>query len=293
MVALQTLGEDGDFEGKEFLARCPFHEDTGRRAHLYINLRDKAGVYHCFWSGCEVRGPFISYIMQKTGWNLAVALAFMRKISRDVPFMLAQPRPKPKPRSVKELEPYAFRHAYCYERGLTEATLQRYKIGYDKVRDAITFPWFDSNRRLIAVKFRPFSTGRYICEKGVEISACVYGLQLMRKQSVLWLVEGEFDTMYLDQSFRQLHADEHYAGGLGGKTLHPKAIQAILRLNPKYVVLMLDNDEAGVTYAKKIKESLVGKINVKDAVYPDGVKDPNQLTLQQINLLKAQIESEN
>ena len=238
-----------------------------------------------------MRGSFVNYVMQRTGWKLVQSLAFIRRITRDVPFMLAQPRPKPKPRSVKELAPFAFRHAYCYERGLTEATLQRFGIGYDKERDAITFPWFDRNRRLVAIKFRPFETGRYICEKGVEISACLYGLQLVRVKSKIWVVEGEFDAMYLDQSFRQLHMKDNFAVALGGKTMHAKARQELLRLSPEYVVLMLDNDAPGITYGAAIRESLVGKVDVRDAVYPPNIKDPNQFSLEQIKRLSERLEN--
>lgn len=285
IAALQRIGENGDFDGKEHVTHCPFHDDTGKK-HLYVNITNKCGVYHCFWAKCEARGSFPEFLRVRTGWNHITCSLFMRKVAAETPFAMPTQRPLPAPRSVTELQPLAFRHEYCYERGLTEETLQRWHIGYDKTKDAITFPWFDRHGKLVGIKFRPFASGRYLCEKNVEISSLVYGSQFIRKGATIWVAEGEFDTMYYDQSFRQLRAENHFGGGLGGKTLHPKAIRELIALEPKRIMLSLDNDAAGIEYTAKAKQQLT-MFNVSCVKYPIGVKDPNQMSLTQIsNMIK-------
>ena len=286
VAALQRIGEKGDFEGKEHVTRCPFHDDSGKK-HLYINLTTKPGVHHCFFAKCEARGTFPEFLRARTGWNYVTCSLFMRKVAAETPFVMPALRPAPEPRSITELQPLAFRHEYCYERGLTEETLQRWNIGYDKGKDAITFPWFDRHNKLVAIKFRPFASGRYLCEKNVEISSFIYGSQFIRKGATRWVDEGEFDTMYLDQSFRQLRAENHFAGGLGGKTLHPKALRELIALEPKRIMLALDNDEAGREYTARAQQQLTMFKNVSCVTYPSEIKDPNQLSLTQIaNMIK-------
>ena len=56
------------------------------------------------------------------------------------------------------LQEYAYRHPYLGERGISEEVQRQMKIGYDRFRQAVVIPWFDTNGRLVNIKYRKVSS---------------------------------------------------------------------------------------------------------------------------------------
>lgn len=266
---------------KEARINCPFCHDEGRPS-LYVNLGDKPGIWHCF--KCEAGGSFTELLRKLTGWTTLQALTYNRQMYqtyKDCDRLI--PESLPDDRSAEDkLAPYRFRHPYLFERKLEEPTLLRYEVGYDRTNMEITFPWFDPHGTLVAIKHRAVARRAYYYETGADISKTLFGLNLVKAGGVIWIAEGEIDAMYLDQCFRKAHFHNFYGVALGGKTLGVKVIPELKRLEPKLVVLMLDNDDAGRAAQGAVVKQLTGNLRFTEAPYPDTSKDPNSLDLEQI-----------
>jgi DNA primase len=280
LAALDLLEVGYKDIGSEIIMPCIFHNDTGR-PNLSMNIDDKPGVYRCF--SCKAKGEFLSYLVQLTEWPVTKALSFCRKIRKEVEDDYTPVKtPKSPPPDQSILEKYAWRHNYLYERGLTEETLQRFDIGFDKESNSLTIPWFDRNGNLVAIKKRNVVDKRYKFSAGADLSKTLFGLNHVKPRNVVWLTEGEIDAMTLDQVFRIAHFENFSACALGGKELHSGQVVELVRRQPSLVVLMLDNDEAGTSAQKTVKSKLIGDCKVVEAVYPPGPKDPNAMTYEQV-----------
>jgi DNA primase len=280
-LGLREMGCDMKIGPKEAVLPCCFHDDRGK-PNLYVNLDDKPGVFHCF--RCNAAGSFEAFVMGYMAWPMFKAIMQCREWARRV---INEPPPEtlPKPVALPDedrLAPYRWRHPYVYERWLVEATAQRFEIGYDRQANAITIPWFAGNGSLIAIKRRSILTKYYIFEEGADLSTTLFGLNHVRQHAYVWIVEGEFDAMFLDQCFRIGHFDQHHATALGGKYLHDTQITALSRREPVCAVLMLDNDSAGKEAQSLVKRRLLSRIPIVDAPYPSDVHDPNGLSFEQV-----------
>ena len=282
--ALKELGVDFIEGPKEFVTPCIFHPDhaksDGGKPNLYINVRGKVGVFHCF--KCDATGTFDAYVRAFAGWGPIKAIAFIRKhraTNFDEPDV---PQKAPVVQITDEaLKDFAYRHAYCYDRNLTEESLRRYKVGFDRDENAITLPWFDRVGRLVGVKRRMVSYKYNLMTANEDMRPHLYGLHLVRPNSIVWMDEGEFDTIYLNQTFRTASFDKHGAVGLGGKFLHPQAIESLLKKTPRAVVLALDNDDAGREAQDAIFTQLRGIVFTINLRYTGG-KDPNELSVERV-----------
>lgn len=290
-MGLDKMGVDAVVGSSEAVCACFAHNDHGR--HLSINIAEKAGLWRC-WV-CPARGIFEEFIAQYKRCTFVQASIAARVWSRAAAY---EPPPtiippKPKPPQEDRLAQYRFRHPYALTRGVSEETLQRFDVGCDRSKNMVTFPWFAQTDNLVGFKWRAVDRKFYLNEKGVDFSSTFFGFQHVRQHAWVWIGEGEFDTMTLDQNFRLGHFTNHYAIGLGGKYLHNNQIDALCRKQPEAVVLMLDNDEAGQQAQADIYRRLLPRVKTLQATYPPGIHDPNGLSFSQIRNIAMKLEEEN
>jgi DNA primase len=284
-VVLDKLGIEYKSSPKEVITRCVFHTDSeGGKPNLYINLLLKPGVYHCFV--CHASGTFDKLVMQVTGWGLIKTLVVLQKVQRQVG-VIPPPDDFVKAEAAADaegdpLDPYKFRHPYAYKRGLLEETLLRFHIGYDKDKNAITFPWFDRTGKLVTIKKRAILDKFYSYPPGVDLRPLLFGMNLVKPHSYVWICEGEFDAMFIDQCFRLGHFAQHFGLALGGTVLHGEAIRSLCKMQPESVVLLFDNDAAGREAQRISYKNLIEHVPVIEVQYPEGVHDPNELTFEQV-----------
>lgn len=138
--------------GREFKACCPFHGE--KTPSFYIN--DAKGFFHCF--GCGVHGDAVSFRMKHDN------LSFMEAIESLAP-EAGLDIPTPDPQTARKFDEFqrlfhimdrvakwfeaqltspsnAFALRYLKERGLTEDTIARFRLGYapnnwDELREAM------------------------------------------------------------------------------------------------------------------------------------------------------------
>ena len=88
---------------------------------------------------------------------------------------------------------------WLHDRGLTDATIKRYYLGWDARRKAIVIPYLNALGEVRRLRYRNFdSEPKYIWDKAGEPGVHLFHVRATRKEK-LWLTEGEFDAMILSQ----------------------------------------------------------------------------------------------
>lgn len=186
------------------------------------------------------------------------------------------------------------RRALAYlinQRGLSEATIKRYRLGYNEAtawvdpaawgtpRDnpdkiwlprGITIPCLDGRGKYWYIKIRqPVGDPKYLHVRGGE-SRAIFGAPDLRGAELAVLCEGEFDCMTLHQAIGD------FAGCVtfGSSTNLPDlATWGVYLRGVKDFLEIYDNDQAGKEGAGR----LAGMIRrVKPCLLPAGVKDVNE-----------------
>lgn len=288
--ALTDFSVDYTSSTKEAVVHCVFHrDDADGKPNLYINLDQKCGTYHCF--RCGARGKFSEYVQRISGFTLVKTLQYLINLKKrvrgagtnvDEGYTPSKQLREEQPEDT--LSQYDVFHPYPASRGLSAETVKRWCVGYDKDRDAITLPWFDGYGRFITIKRRNVENKRYMYPAGADLKHTLYGLHHVRQHGMVWIVEGEFDAMLLDQVFRLAHLDRHFACALGGSALLPTQVQALLKKQPDCIVYFTDNDDAGREALAQARKIVGSSVRSLVAEYPSDceVKDPGELTFTQI-----------
>ena len=280
LKALGITYRDGTthFRMRCFSPECSHH----RMPKLYLrHAEPKAGVWHCFL--CDASGYVNGLVGIWTGWDSQKVAAFLHEhqayedpndVLRPVPHQVA---PLDLPKYIGRRHPYLLE-----ERHLTNETLNRYDIGYDAQRSVVIIPIYDAHRALVAYKERWIDYRRYNEVTVTEAGSAFFGIDKIKPKSIVWLCEGEFDAMFVDQCLRDAFP-HHGAIALSGKHLDERKFRALIALQPAMFVNALDNDkdghEASMTIHERFKQiALVMRMQYEAFT----VKDPNDSSPSQI-----------
>jgi len=171
--------------------------------------------------------------------------------------------------------------AYEYlqkERGLTDETIDYFKLGYCKSKNAVAIPHFKDGE-LINIKYRLLKPKkiRYTSESNAE--QWVYnesGFDEAKKEykgkNGLAIAEGEFDCM----SLWQMGFKNVISPGAGANS-YGVWIEELDKIGS--IWLAFDNDEPGQMAAKELAER-IGLEKCRNVVYPEGIKDANEYMLK-------------
>jgi len=155
------------------------------------------------------------------------------------------------------------------KRGLTDATLEYFKLGYDEKKKAIAIPHFKEGE-LINIKYRFLKPKdvRYIGEAGAEPWLFhEAGLEVAKEKGAVFISEGEIDAM----SLWQMGVKNVISSGSGAQSYGPW----IELIDPiKQVWIAYDNDGPGQSAAKDLADR-IGLEKCRNVIYPEGTKDAN------------------
>ena len=136
-------------QGKEFAARCPFHDE--RSASFTVSPTKQ--FYHCF--GCGAHGTAISFVMNYDRLEFLDAVdELAKRVGMEIPRDTQQRNADPDTRDIysaleasagffrKQLEASDKARAYVEGRGIDPAIVEQYAIGYapdgfSALRDAL------------------------------------------------------------------------------------------------------------------------------------------------------------
>lgn len=243
---------------------CPFHSDTSQ-GHLYVNARK--GLYLCM--SCGEKG----HLDRLNGGPPICSTADVRERLRS----MQKPRHEQHYYPEGWLDQFDTPHPYWTEtRGLPASVVERFRLGFDPFSNRLTLPLRDMHGRVLGTTYRRLDdqTPKYLHPKRFPIGRHLYGAWLLDEQRKVALVEGQVDAV-------RCWSARVPALSMMGSRLTRDQVKVLQRCGITHVVLMLDNDNAGVKGTLSVYETLRGSgIRVTAGWYRNYwyVKDPDGLT---------------
>lgn len=178
--------------------------------------------------------------------------------------------------SETELLPFDFYHPYMWKRKLSKEVVDEFRVGYDKDRDAITFPVYDERHRLVMVTARSVKTKRFWIPEGVEKPVYLLYDVFKKHPSRVFVAESQINALTL----RTWGYDSVALFGTGSE----KQLQTLKKSGIRNFVLCFDGDSAGRRGASRFKQALGKSVFITDVCLPYG-KDINDLTKEEFDRL--------
>lgn len=274
--------------GDNVAISCPFHKDGMERhpsCFVYaLNNNDNVpfGFFKCFT--CNSQGQL--YDLVSYCFNCSVEEAkewlvdnFSKTITESILTLPEIDLNQEKIRYLDEaiLDKYAYFHPYMFKRKLTEETIIKYKIGWDKEKDAITFPIWDENNHLLGISERSVNNKYFHIPR--NIGKPVYLLNYIKKEHIqeVYVVESQIDALYLNSLGKSAVA----LLGTGTKDQYEILKKSGIRI----FHLALDGDMAGRHGIMRFIENMPDDIIIDVLLLPEG-KDINDLSKEEIDNLR-------
>lgn len=279
--------------GDNLQTSCPFHKN-GQERKPSFGVNGEIDMCHCFacgWAGTieEMISELYGYqddgkfgkrwlikrfntIEIETRPNILDGLNYDRKKTM-VSIHKKSIFDSTKEITEEELDKYRYIHPYMYERGLTDEIIERFDIGYDKDRDAITFPIRNIRGDCVFVATRSIKTKFFGLPQGID-KPIYQGYRFTM---------GRYKTAYITESFLNCLTCWKYGKpamatiGTGNK----KQYEILNKLPVREYILAFDPDEAGIKATERFRKNVHGKI-IKELVYPDN-RDINDLQEEFLN----------
>lgn len=247
---------------------CPFHEDK-QPDHFFVRLDgERVGNYHCF--SCKVGGSLIDLVMHVRRIDFKGAKAFIAAAGKgyEAPRakvrVLAQPPELARVRFVLpreiEIAPLAkwptLARRYAVERGLTEAEVELFGLGYalsSRLGGRIVFPVrVPPNDRAVGYSARTFVNDepKYKTPHEDENADkdAIFGEHLWPKNEaerhIVAVTEGAVDALAVRR------ATGFHIGSLSGSDVLPGHMLKLMTFD--VIVVLTDRDAPGEKAAKGI-----------------------------------------
>ncbi len=268
--------------GEQWLGQCPFHDD--RSASLSIS--DK--MFNCFAVSCGKKGDIFAWLMERDGLDFTQALRkaqAMAGVGGNDTAIRGKSTQKPKPASPpedsramqpglaeqynKDLPPE--RREYYHKRGLSDETIDHFKLGWDGTR--YTIPIF-INGECVNIRRRRDDSNRR--DKGGKIyntsghgKAAIFNQDILKETETVIVAEGEFDAMLLIQHGWPA------VSGTGGAGTFPDEWASLFE-SCQVVYVCYDNDLSGRSGTTKVARIVGSKVRI--ATLPDDVGEGGDIT---------------
>lgn len=172
--------------------------------------------------------------------------------------------------------PSEVRQYLIRNRRLLPETIDRWELRWYPTTKRIAIPIRNSDGLLVGITGRSFGADgkrKFLHSTGFRGSRYLYGEHGLDPGGVGVVVEGFFDVMVLRQS-------GYRAVGLFGTSLSWEQLAKITKLF-KYVIVLMDGDQAGSTAAAKVSRLLTGRVPHHIVELPEKT-DPDQLSREQM-----------
>ena len=175
------------------------------------------------------------------------------------------------------LNNYMYYHPYMWKRGLSKEVVDRFGVGYDKSTNAIIFPVWDEQNRLVMITSRNVSNKYFHIEKNKDKP--IYLLNFVNQDNV--------DKVYVCES--QINALTLYSWGYPAIALFGTGsgyqYDILNKSGIRNYVLCFDGDQAGDKGRDRFVKNIRKDVLVSYKQLPLG-KDVNDLTKQQFESLE-------
>lgn len=275
--------------GNNVRVTCPWHKD-GMESHgscdVYCNVDGDlvCGTAHCFTCGksknlisLSARCLGISYenaknwLVERYGGDYIDG-----KIIEFADEIQLHPQEKIEEEKEIDLSKYDYYHPYMWKRNLSKEVVDKFRIGYNRDRDTITFPVWDEFGKLVMVTERSVNSKKFYIGEGVEKP--VYLLNFIEKWNI--------DKVIVTES--QINCLTSWGYGYPAIALFGTGsehqLDILNRSGIKSYILMFDGDKAGREGARRFKKGIKKSVFVKDIQMPFG-KDVNDLSKEEFKKL--------
>ena len=253
---------------------CIAHKG-GRETHpscsAFCKRDDKTGEYgtvHCFTCGYTSGLPqFVADCFNQTieygeEWLIDRFGSLLSSGDEYLPPIEIDNLPKKEFLSPEILNQYMYYHPYMWQRGLSKEVVDRFAVGFDREREAITFPVWDESGNLVMITSRSVNSKYFHIEKNKDKP--VYLLN--------YIIKHNIDTVYVCES--QLDALRGWVLGLpcialfGTGSKHQYDI--LNKSGIRVYNLVFDGDEAGRKGAKRFIQNIRDDVIVNEIRLPEG-----------------------
>ena len=182
----------------------------------------------------------------------------------------------------KDFPQLQFRHPYLLKRGVTKEVQRLFCIGFDKEHEAVAMPWFNSDKKVINVKFRSIRYKQFFyLQDGQLTRNYVYGLPQCKSKGYkdIAIVESEIDCMYL-------WSNGIPAVAMGHAGINKKQIQLLVNAGIETVTFASDNDEAGERFRVEMRKKLPKLFTCYELEIPYMYKDVNDIPQRELKQLQ-------
>lgn len=273
-------------KSEDVIVTCPRHKG-GNESHPSLQIYNKSnnpklerGFFHCFT--CQYSGPLYRLVAD----CLEVSEEYGKKwlIDNFSDGLVIDTIKTPEiDLSVKKeensyLDPstliqYDYYHPYMWQRKLTKEVVDKFRVGYDKVRDAITFPVWDEKNNLIMVTKRSTKTKSFYIEKGKEKPVYLLNYAQATNFPFIIVCESQIDALYA----WSLGYPAIAMIGVGS----PHQYKVLNKCPIRSYALMFDNDNAGRKASKEFQNNIRKDVFIINVDLPSNRKDINDLSREE------------
>ena len=226
--------------GVNAMVHCPLHDD--RTPSLSIHLEE--GVWHCF--SCGESGS-LKRLYRLLGKDVDINVRFYQaKKNAEAPIIHETNFAALANQYIRNLKGPSGRrgrllvHSFLSERGIAGAASSHYGLGWDKERDAISFPYAGKNGNVTGIKYR-HSNGYKSSETGSSYG--LFGLtDIVGKDKVI-ICEGESDTLRVWSEYGRYYGVGGTSGASVSNTQWSRFATSLIFASRIY--LLYDADAAG------------------------------------------------
>lgn len=302
--------------GDHIQITCPYHSN-GMERKPSAGLRKSDGILHCFACGeVHTLPEVISHcfgrdedLMGTWGWtwllkNFAITQVEERK---DVELDFSRDKKASNNNRVgirfnnyisdEELDKYRYTHPYMKKRGLTDEVIAMFDIGYDRNTDCITFPVRDIHGNCLFIARRSVKTKFFNYPEGVEKP--LYGLYELELNSYVTKAYKQLDgSVKFESGYpKEIIVCESMLDALSFWTIDKPAValnglgnelqfKQLRQLPCREIILATDMDERGLAARERIRKNLNGTKLIAEYFFPEGRKDANDCTKEELKSLK-------
>ena len=263
-----------NYENGQILCLCPWHDDKNPSFSINVNTTQ----FFCHSASCGVRGNYKLLFQKLQLTPSKEVLDFIKSTDKKV---TQSPEATEKDlttipedalaRYQKDMN-QGVRKLLIEERGLSEAVIEGYQLGYDIKSKRVCIPVFDEEGRLRNIrKWSKRENMKIISYRKGYGKARIFPVDVLKETNVVVLCEGEMDSLrLLSEGIDAVTV----TGGAG--TWKPEFNQYF---QGKSVIICYDNDEAGNKGARKVAKSLYKDgINVSITIWDGEVNYQGDVT---------------
>jgi DNA primase len=278
-----------DKHNGNLLISCPCHKDGfERRPSCTVAISTETelepGFAHCFT--CGYSAPLTQlitdvfneddisfgeeWIKERFGTTLVSSVEYLSEI------ILEKPKIEKTFLDESTLTEYDYYHPYMWYRKLSKEVVDMFRVGYDKNRDAITFPVYDEKHRLVMVTARSVNTKRFWIPADVQKPVYLLYHLLENNIKTAYVCESQINTLYM----WSLGYPSCGLFGTGSETQY----ETLRKCGIRNFITLFDGDEAGQKGAYRFRKNMPKDCFITTVNLPAG-KDVNDLSAEQIKEL--------